>query len=122
MLLSICPSDVNILFNALELALQRDLTIFRRFLSSFWDGMVFKFLMFECVKFNSHFLTQSIQTPCDNVGCICSCIGLAQKSIMPPFRMHLRAHGTVAKMFGHLQDAITDPVSINSFIPYFICV
>ncbi|KAK3101252.1 hypothetical protein FSP39_002172 [Pinctada imbricata] len=38
-----------------------------------------------------------------------SCIGLAQKSILPAFRMHLRAHGTVAKIFGHLQDSITDP-------------
>lgn len=38
-----------------------------------------------------------------------SCIGLAQKSILPAFRMHLRAHGTVAKIFGHLKDAVTDP-------------
>ncbi|XP_062611782.1 wings apart-like protein homolog isoform X1 [Saccostrea cucullata] len=38
-----------------------------------------------------------------------SCIGLAQKSILPAFRMHLRAHGTVAKIFGHLKDAVSDP-------------
>ncbi|XP_052771917.1 wings apart-like protein homolog [Mya arenaria] len=38
-----------------------------------------------------------------------SCIGLAQKSTIPAFRMHLRAHGTVAKIFGCLQDAASDP-------------
>ncbi|KAK3588920.1 hypothetical protein CHS0354_023680 [Potamilus streckersoni] len=38
-----------------------------------------------------------------------SCIGLAQKCIIPAFRMHLRAHGTVTKMFGALQDAAGDP-------------
>lgn len=38
-----------------------------------------------------------------------SCLGLAQKSIIPAFRMHLRAHGTVTKIFGCLQDAASDP-------------
>ncbi|OWF55247.1 wings apart-like protein homolog isoform X2 [Mizuhopecten yessoensis] len=38
-----------------------------------------------------------------------SCTGLAQKCILPAFRMHLRAHGTVAKIFCSLQDACTDP-------------
>ncbi|XP_033732446.1 wings apart-like protein homolog isoform X2 [Pecten maximus] len=38
-----------------------------------------------------------------------SCTGLAQKCILPAFRMHLRAHGTVAKIFSSLQDACTDP-------------
>ena len=28
-----------------------------------------------------------------------------------PFRMHLRAHGTVTMIFGCLQDAASDPVS-----------
>lgn len=38
-----------------------------------------------------------------------SCVGLAQKCTMPAFRMHLRAHGTVTKIFGCLQDAASDP-------------
>lgn len=40
-----------------------------------------------------------------------SCVGLAQKCIIPAFRMHLRAHGTVTKIFMCLQDAAGDPVS-----------
>lgn len=40
-----------------------------------------------------------------------SCVGLAQKCTIPAFRMHLRAHGTVTKIFGCLQDAAADPVS-----------
>ena len=38
-----------------------------------------------------------------------SCIGLAQKCILPSFRMHIRAHGTVAVIFGNLHDAGSDP-------------
>lgn len=38
-----------------------------------------------------------------------SCIGLAQKCILPAFRMHLRAHGTVSVIFGNLHDAASDP-------------
>ncbi|KAH3861515.1 wings apart-like protein homolog [Dreissena polymorpha] len=38
-----------------------------------------------------------------------SCVGLAQKCTIPAFRMHLRAHGTVTKIFGCLQDAASDP-------------
>ncbi|KAL4240551.1 hypothetical protein ACF0H5_001343 [Mactra antiquata] len=38
-----------------------------------------------------------------------SCVGLAQKCTIPAFRMHLRAHGTVTKIFSCLQDAAADP-------------
>ncbi|XP_053392626.1 wings apart-like protein homolog isoform X2 [Mercenaria mercenaria] len=38
-----------------------------------------------------------------------SCVGLAQKCTIPAFRMHLRAHGTVTKIFLCLQDAAGDP-------------
>jgi hypothetical protein len=31
--------------------------------------------------------------------------------MMPDFRMHLRAHGTVASFFAALKDAPSDPVS-----------
>ncbi|KAJ8318117.1 hypothetical protein KUTeg_003208 [Tegillarca granosa] len=38
-----------------------------------------------------------------------SCIGIAQKCIIPAFRMHLRAHGIITKIFGSVQDACSDP-------------
>ncbi|XP_041362493.1 LOW QUALITY PROTEIN: wings apart-like protein homolog [Gigantopelta aegis] len=38
-----------------------------------------------------------------------SCIQMATKCTMPAFRMHLRAHGTVTKIFTLLHDACTDP-------------
>ncbi|XP_050392558.1 wings apart-like protein homolog [Patella vulgata] len=43
-----------------------------------------------------------------SIRCI-SCIQLAQKCKLPAFRMHLRAHGTVTKIFTMLHDACIDP-------------
>lgn len=40
-----------------------------------------------------------------------SAISLASKCMIPAFRMHVRAHGIVAKFFGCLHDATSDPVS-----------
>ena len=42
--------------------------------------------------------------------CIAS-LNLAQKSMVPSFRMHLRAHATVTKFFRALLDAPNNPVS-----------
>lgn len=46
-------------------------------------------------------------------------INLAQKCMVPSFRMHLRAHGTVIKFFSALSDAHSDNVSVvlNKCIP-----
>ena len=38
-------------------------------------------------------------------------LNLAQKCMVPSFRMHLRAHGTVIKFFSALSDAHSDHVS-----------
>ncbi|XP_059142717.1 wings apart-like protein homolog [Physella acuta] len=38
-----------------------------------------------------------------------SCLTLAGKCISPAFRMHIRAHGTVTKIFSLLRDACSDP-------------
>ncbi|KAH9503996.1 hypothetical protein Btru_067513 [Bulinus truncatus] len=38
-----------------------------------------------------------------------SCLKLAGKCISPAFRMHMRAHGTVTKIFSLLHDACSDP-------------
>lgn len=38
-------------------------------------------------------------------------LNLAQKCMVPAFRMHLRAHGTVIKFFSALSDAHSDHVS-----------
>ncbi|CAG5122973.1 unnamed protein product [Candidula unifasciata] len=38
-----------------------------------------------------------------------SCLKLAGKCISPAFRMHIRAHGTVTKIFSLLHDACSDP-------------
>ena len=47
-----------------------------------------------------------------NVVSVCfSTISLVSKSAMPAFRMHLRAHGTITKIFSALQDAPDYPVS-----------
>jgi hypothetical protein len=40
-----------------------------------------------------------------------SAITLASKCMAPAFRMHVRAHGTVAKFFRALHDATKDQVS-----------
>ena len=40
-----------------------------------------------------------------------STISLVEKSAAPSFRMHLRAHGMISKLFGALKDAAQDPVS-----------
>lgn len=45
-------------------------------------------------------------------------INLAQKCMVPSFRMHLRAHGTVIKFFKALSDAHSDNVSVVSKPPY----
>lgn len=42
-------------------------------------------------------------------------LNLAQKCMVPAFRMHLRAHGTVIKFFSALSDAHSDHVSSESF-------
>lgn len=41
-------------------------------------------------------------------------LNLAQKCMVPSFRMHLRAHGTVIKFFSALSDAHSDHVSVIS--------
>nr|XP_054773584.1 wings apart-like protein homolog [Lytechinus pictus] len=46
----------------------------------------------------------------ENVGTRClSTMGFVEKCSVPQFRMHMRAHGTIAKVFGKLQDAAQDP-------------
>lgn len=44
-----------------------------------------------------------------NFRCL-SAITLATKCMTPAFRMHVKAHGTVAKIFRALQDATKDQV------------
>lgn len=41
-----------------------------------------------------------------------SCLSLATKCTMASFRMHLRAHGVVAKVFSALHDAYTHAVRL----------
>ncbi len=43
-----------------------------------------------------------------------STISLVEKSAAPAFRMHLRAHGMISKLFGALKDAAKDPVGRGS--------
>lgn len=43
-----------------------------------------------------------------------SAITLASKCTAPAFRMHVRAHGTVAKFFRALHDATNDQVIYTS--------
>lgn len=43
-----------------------------------------------------------------------SAITLASKCMAPAFRMHVRAHGTVAKFFKALHDATRDQVHKNT--------
>lgn len=45
-----------------------------------------------------------------------SAIRLASKCMAPAFRMHVRAHGTVAKFFKALHDATKDQVICFIFI------
>lgn len=46
----------------------------------------------------------------ENTGTRClSTMGFVEKCSMPSFRMHMRAHGTISKVFGTLQDAAQDP-------------
>lgn len=45
-----------------------------------------------------------------------SAITLATKCMTPAFRMHVKAHGTVAKIFRALQDATKDQVFIVNII------
>lgn len=50
---------------------------------------------------------------------VCSCLSaitLASKCMAPAFRMHVRAHGTVAKFFRALHDATKDQVSVGVLI------
>jgi len=47
----------------------------------------------------------------NNFRCL-SAISLATKCMTPAFRMHVKAHGTVAKIFRALQDATKDQVYI----------
>lgn len=47
----------------------------------------------------------------NNSRCL-SAITLATKCMTPAFRMHVKAHGTVAKIFRALQDATKDQVFI----------
>jgi len=47
-----------------------------------------------------------------------SAITLATKCMTPAFRMHVKAHGTVAKIFRALQDATKDQVFIVFFYLY----
>ncbi|XP_005089258.1 wings apart-like protein homolog [Aplysia californica] len=55
------------------------------------------------------YLLDSLQdTKSTSIRCL-SCLKLAGKCIMPAFRMHIRAHGTVTKIFSLLHDACTDP-------------
>jgi len=55
------------------------------------------------------YLLDSLQDSKSNsIRCL-SCLKLAGKCIQPAFRMHLRAHGTVTKIFSLLHDACTDP-------------
>ena len=42
-----------------------------------------------------------------------SCLSLAQKCTASSFRMHLRAHGVLDKVFHQLRDAYEYPVSLN---------
>eukprot|EP00057_Strongylocentrotus_purpuratus_P023217 XP_011677691.1 PREDICTED: protein wings apart-like [Strongylocentrotus purpuratus] len=50
----------------------------------------------------------------ENVGTRClSTMGFVEKCSMPQFRMHMRAHGTISKVFGKLQDAAQDPGPLN---------
>ena len=53
--------------------------------------------------------------------CRClSAITLASKCMAPAFRMHVRAHGTVAKFFRALHDATKDQVSKFEFQPHAV--
>lgn len=45
-----------------------------------------------------------------------SAIRLASKCMAPAFRMHVRAHGTVAKFFKALHDATKDQVLMFTYI------
>lgn len=45
-----------------------------------------------------------------------SAITLASKCMVPAFRMHVRAHGTVAKFFKALHDATKDQVMTEALI------
>ncbi|XP_072165383.1 wings apart-like protein homolog [Diadema setosum] len=46
----------------------------------------------------------------ENTGTRClSAMSFVEKCAIPSFRMHMRAHGTIAKVFGALQDAAQDP-------------
>lgn len=44
-----------------------------------------------------------------------SAITLASKCMVPAFRMHVRAHGTVGKFFKALHDATKDQVCIRKY-------
>lgn len=49
-----------------------------------------------------------------------SVLNLAAKCMGPAFRIHLRAHGTMPKIFSALKDAASDPVSFIIKLNYFI--
>ncbi|KAI8794398.1 wings apart protein, partial [Biomphalaria glabrata] len=55
------------------------------------------------------YLLDSLQdSKSKSIRCL-SCLKLAGKCISPAFRMHMRAHGTVTKIFSLLHDACSDP-------------
>ncbi|GFS11289.1 wings apart-like protein homolog [Elysia marginata] len=56
-----------------------------------------------------NYLLESLRdTNSTSIRCL-SCLKLAGKCISPAFRMHMRAHGTVTKIFSLLHDACSDP-------------
>ncbi|GFO38926.1 Wings apart-like protein homolog [Plakobranchus ocellatus] len=56
-----------------------------------------------------NYLLESLRdTNSTSIRCL-SCLKLAGKCISPAFRMHMRAHGTVSKIFSLLHDACSDP-------------
>ncbi|BFZ03718.1 hypothetical protein BsWGS_06757 [Bradybaena similaris] len=55
------------------------------------------------------YLLESLKdTNSTTIRCL-SCLKLASKCISPAFRMHMRVHGTVTRIFNLLQDACSDP-------------
>ena len=49
------------------------------------------------------------------VFCIYSAISLASKCSTSAFRMHIRAHGTLSKVFSALHDAPDNPVNLQLY-------
>ncbi|CAG5130650.1 unnamed protein product, partial [Candidula unifasciata] len=62
----------------------------------------------DFIKEIDYLLDSLKETNSNTIRCL-SCLQLASKCISPAFRMHMRVHGTISRIFNLLEDACSDP-------------